>query len=255
MDRPPPSPAEFPTTRWSLVYRAGHPAPTSEREAGSDPLAQLLTRYLPVLKAYLVMSRRLRPEEADDALQDFVLDKVIRQRLLTHADERKGRFRGFLLTVLNRYLIDRHRRRQHAPDTAAANLDAVAEAAAPPDGDVFDAEWARSVVAQAIAATQTECLDAGRTDLWRILDGRVLRPAYEAASPTPYEELASELGLKSPAQMSNLLVTAKRMFVRNLRSVVEPYCRDPAEVEREIAELRATLARAAQDGGGGGVEP
>jgi hypothetical protein len=51
-------------------------------------------------------------------------------------------------------------------------------------------------------------------------------------------------GFKSPTEASNALVTAKRMFVRALRSVVAEYATDEAGINGEIEELRAILSRA-----------
>ena len=43
------------------------------------------------------------------------------------------------------------------------------------------------------------------------------------------------------AVASNALVTAKRMFERNLRAVVAEYAADEADIDREIAELRRAV--------------
>jgi hypothetical protein len=46
----------------------------------------------------------------------------------------------------------------------------------------------------------------------------------------------------SPEQASNVLITAKRMFARALRSVVAKYA-DAGDVETEIRDLKSILAR------------
>jgi hypothetical protein len=40
-----------------------------------------------------------------------------------------------------------------------------------------------------------------------------------------------------------MLVTAKRMYVRVLRSVIGEYARDEQEIDDELADLQAILAR------------
>ena len=56
----------LPTTHWSLVARAGF----TDNEARRDALGELLTRYLPALRAHLIHSKRLTDDEADDVLQE-----------------------------------------------------------------------------------------------------------------------------------------------------------------------------------------
>ena len=97
--------ARFPTTRWSLVDRAGREGSEAERQA----LGQLLTRYLPALRSHLIHSKRLQPADADDVLQDFVAGKVLERDLIAKANVQLGKFRTFLLTALDRFLLNRIR--------------------------------------------------------------------------------------------------------------------------------------------------
>jgi len=60
----------------------------------------------------------------------------------------------------------------------------------------------------------------------------------EVTSP-PYDVIAAKLGDVSPLQAANLLVTAKRMFERELRAVIAEYSRDEHEVDEEINSLKA----------------
>jgi len=90
----------FPSTRWSLVDRAGQGDSQARREA----LGKLLECYLPALQAHLVHHNRLPPEKADDLVQEFVADKVLEKDLMARADQRLGKLRTFLLTALNRFV-------------------------------------------------------------------------------------------------------------------------------------------------------
>jgi transcriptional regulator with XRE-family HTH domain len=74
-----------------------------------------------------------------------------------------------------------------------------------------------------------------------VFEGRVLAEALQER-PLAYEALAERYGLRSPAQAANLLVTAKRMYARLMRSAVGEYERDEAEVDEEIRDLRRILA-------------
>ena len=68
----------FPVTQWSLVDRA-------RRKDGSgfhEALTVLLRRYLPALRAHLVIEKRMPLQRAEDLLQGFVTDKIIEQKQL-----------------------------------------------------------------------------------------------------------------------------------------------------------------------------
>ena len=69
----------------------------------------MLKQYLPALRAHLISEKRFAIELAEDLLQGFVADKIIEQNLLEHAREGRGKFRSFLLTTLNNYVISKHR--------------------------------------------------------------------------------------------------------------------------------------------------
>lgn len=232
----------FPTTRWSLVDRAGREGPETQREV----LGQLLARYLPALRSHLIHGQRLQPADADDVLQDFVAGKVLERDLIAKADQHLGKFRTFLLTALDRFLLNQIRSAQAQKRAvgAAANLgDDDDLVAAGGRADAYDVAWARQVLAQAVGRMRTECQAAGREDVWGLFECRVLASLVPDAAPVEYGELVRRFGFQSPSQASNALVTAKRMYARILRGVIGEYARDAAEVEAEIDELHRVLAR------------
>jgi DNA-directed RNA polymerase specialized sigma24 family protein len=242
----------FPATDWSLVGHAGRVARAAGRR---EALRVLLERYLPAMRAHLLLQMRLDPDRAADLLQGFVSDRVIEANLVAGADRCRGKFRTFLLTALRRHVIDRAREeaaRKRAPaGGAVVSLDEATESA--PGGaaapDPFDVAWAREVVAESVRRMRAECERAGRGDLWELFRARVLDPALGGAEPVDYEQLVARFGFRSPSQAFNALVTAKRMFVRVLRGVVGEYAGGGQTADEEIVELRAVLARAGAAGG------
>jgi hypothetical protein len=88
-----------------------------------------------------------------------------------------------------------------------------------------------------------ECEQKGRMDLWEIFDGRVVQPLLGAETTLPYETLVQRYRFESPLQASNALITAKRMFRRNLEEVVRDTVETEAEVDQEIRELKRILSR------------
>ena len=237
--------AAFPTPHWSLVARAGGDGTRAKGEA----LATLLARYVAPMRAHVERRTRVRPDRAEDLVQSFLAVKVLEHDLVARAEQSRGKFRTFLLTALDRFVVSelrRERARKRTPDQAPAGLDDVAEPAASDGGnvtDVFDVEWARQVLAETVLRMQQECDGTGRADIWAMFDARILAPMLRGEEPVAYEQLVREGGLVSPAQASNLLITAKRMFARVLRGVVAEYAREEAEIEEELRDLREILAR------------
>lgn len=110
IDSPNPSPlsqrAGFATTRWSVVLAAGQ----RSSPAADEALATLCQTYWYPLYAF---ARRCGcpPEDAADLTQGFFA-RLLDQDFLRTADQQRGRFRSFLLTVFKRYLSHEHQRQQ-----------------------------------------------------------------------------------------------------------------------------------------------
>lgn len=232
---------EFPSTHWSVVDGAA---------AGGDGLQALLRRYQPAMRAYLQQTLRVPSRDLDDLLQSFIADKLVAESAIAHADRRRGRFRTFLLSVLKNYASNVRRARRserRSGDDLAVSLDDrhVPERRQPTGEELFDIDWARSLLDAALGRMRQACEgEGGRREIWMILDRRVVQPALTGEPPPSYADLLQNLGLDSATTAHNLLVTAKRMFERSLRETIGEYARDEAEIDEELRDLRRILARA-----------
>lgn len=235
----------FPATHWSLVARAGQADPEARREA----LGELLARYVPALRAHLVYRKRLAPEKADDVVQEFVADKILRRDLIARADRRLGKLRTYLLTALDRFVKNRLRddsaRKRAAGSGAMVGLedDRLADPDDSSGSAPFEVTWARGVIAEALRNMRAECERAGRMDVWGVFECRLVAPLLDGAPPVGYGELVSRFAFESPAQAANVLTTAKRMYARALRAAVGQYVDTDEEIESELNDLRQILAR------------
>jgi hypothetical protein len=238
------APQRFPSTHWSLVVEAAQRDAACQREA----LGRLVVRYLPALRTHLIFGKRLRPDRADDLLQEFIAEKILEKDMLAQADRQLGRFRTLLLTALDRFVLNRIRAektKKRAPSVGAYTTgDDWAELLPCPCGaaDTFDVAWARGVILQAIDQMRAECVQSGRMDVWGVFECRVLDPILRDAKPLDYRQLTERFGFRSPGEASNVLVTGKRMYVRALRGVIGQYAGDGGEIEAEIADLHTILA-------------
>lgn len=228
----------FPLTQWSLVLCAGH-ASEAERRVALDAL---LRRYLPALRAHLLIAKVAPPDQVDDLLQGFMADKLVGRDLIAKVRREKGRFRAFVAVALDRYVVSQLRRdrstlRRPAGGAVVPLDDNDPADPAPTCHEAFNIAWAAEVVAEARRRMQGECEASGRGDVWAVFADRLVGPTLEGAAPTPYADLASRLGLPSEVHAANLLVTGKRAFARALRSVIGDYVGDERLIDQEVAAL------------------
>jgi len=237
----------FPSTHWSIIESVEREDVRGQRPA----LSELLRRYLPALRAHLVIRRSVDPDQVDDVLQAFVSSKLLEADLISRADRARGKFRTLLLTSLDRFVISRQRH-DRAEKRGAGRTESLDAAPEPPElredhdrareADAFDVEWARQILREAIARTRDQCEADGRLDVWGVFECRVLRPALDGSEPAEYRRVVERFGVRSPTQLWNAVRTGKLLFARVLRAVVAEYA-PPEQVEQELAELRAVCAR------------
>jgi DNA-directed RNA polymerase specialized sigma24 family protein len=237
--------AQFPSTHWSAVAAAGE----SDSERGKAALEGLLRRYQFAIKSVLMERFRCTEHKAEDLFQGFVLDTLLKNRLLARAREAAGyQFRSFLLGALNNYVVSEFRKenaQKRQPAEGLMSMDELVEQsetimveAAPQN---FDVVWARGVLAETLSRMERECTETGQSAIWGVFEERLRRPILEGAEVTPYEELVKRLGFTMPAQARRALFTAKEMFARALRSVVAEYAHDQVAIEVEVRELQLIL--------------
>ena len=211
-------------------------------------ITRIVSRYYEPLRIHLTGVHRFPPEKADDLLHEFLTRKVLEKDLLARADRRRGRFRTFLLGALDRFVISEFRREvaQKRGSGGAVPLHEVNELLLDRKCayQAFDVAWAQAVVREAIARMSTRCVQVQRQDVWEIFNNRLLKPNMEGVPSLSYEELVARLDLSSPSKAYNLLVTAKRMFMRCLEDVVSEYVLNSREMQDEIAELYQILQNA-----------
>jgi hypothetical protein len=234
--------AGFPNTDWKLIERAGAAGTLPQREA----LQTLLVQYMPALTAHLLSKWHLSTEQAQELLQAFLTAKIVEGNLIGQVRPEKGRFRNFVRSTLDAFVVSQ-RRWESAKKRAPARMEGLdlAQLAVEQGADphrAFEIAWAREVIAAAVDATGREFRGSGRLDLWGVFEMRILGPILEGGPPVAYEELVRRFNFCSPIHAANALTTAKRAFERNLRAILWQYVTDKSEIEEEIDELRTILA-------------
>jgi hypothetical protein len=203
---------------------------------------------LPVMRWHLIARRRIKPDEVDDLLQEFLLSKVLENDILRLADRKRGRFRTFLATALDRFVIN-HQQFENAAKRSRRRLEPLEESdLIQTDSDrtaseMIDFFWARQVLGQAIRHMRADCAKRKRSDLWTIFRGRVLNPTLRNAPPVPFAILAENPRIESVSRASHLLATSNRMFARSLRAVIGKYDKGEEDIEAEIQDLWNAIAK------------
>ena len=224
----------FVATRWSLVARSAGDSP-SARAA----LAWLCEAYWEPLLRF-AKRRGLDHHDAQDAVQAFFA-RLVESGVAAEADPAKGRFRTFLLAVFSCQLAherERARTLKRGGGRSDVPLDALADAGpvspgADPD---FDRDWARAVLARALARLEEEQSDERRRAVFAALKS-FLAADGDAAS---YAAAGAPLGLSEGA-VKVAVHRLRQRFRTALRAEVAETVADPERPGSVDEELDALL--------------
>ncbi|MHC1765132.1 MAG: RNA polymerase sigma factor [Verrucomicrobiia bacterium] len=232
----------FATTHWSVVLAAG------QRDAPQAAAAreQLCRTYWYPLYAY-VRRKGYAAQDAQDLTQEF-LAHLLGKRGFGDFDRKGGKFRSFLLTALNHFLINEweHRRAQKRDERRIAfsldELDPESRFQAEPADEAtpersFDRKWAATLLDQVMNRLRDEYASADKAELFQRL-----QPCLTGAELTlPYAELAARSGSTENAVKMAVHRLRKR-YGELLRAEIIHTVTTPQEVEEEIRYFIALTA-------------
>lgn len=228
----------FPTTHWTQLKGACDRSPV-ERDAA---LNELILRYWKPVYAYIY--RKGFVADAADLTQDFFVHSLAK-KLFENADQARGRFRSFLLTCLNRFLIDAHRRTQR--QTAVTGVVSISSLAADdkpviepvsndtPE-DIFHRVWVRELLARVWAMLEEDLHAAGKETHCELFRLRVYEPALGGHRAPPLTEVAGQYGL-TMKEASNRIITVLRAFRKMLTEEIKQYATTDEEIQTEFRDL------------------
>jgi RNA polymerase sigma-70 factor (ECF subfamily) len=231
-------PRAFATTQWSMVAQA---ARRSSPEA-DGALAALCDSYWYPLYAY-VRRRGHGPEDAQDLTQEFFA-RLLEKDALSKADRQRGKFRTFLLGSLDHFLANEWRKagaQKRGGGRALLSLDFEQGEnryrMEPVDRwtpeRVFERRWALTMMERALDRLRSEYHDGGKDELYEALKSQL----GGESPPTPYGEVARQLGLSEGA-----VKTAAHRLRRRCREVlIAEAAQTVARAEDADAELRELL--------------
>ncbi len=229
----------FPTTHWSVLAEATLEGGASGREA----LADLCRRYRPVILSH-VRRRGFTREEAEDVTQEFFL-ALLRSRAWQRAEQARGRFRTFLLGMLEHVIghrWEKERALKRGGGQETLSLDKLLEEGRElpgSDGETarhFDRQWAVCMVEQALAGVASRWAAQDREEEFRVLQQYLPGGAH----PATYEAAGAALGLSQPA-LKSAIWRLRQAFRAELRQAVARTVEAPHEVDAELRHLHRAL--------------
>lgn len=220
----------FPPTRWTLVAAAG-----AGSGAAEEALAELCRIYWRPVFAF-IRARGHAPPDAEDLTQGFFAELLARGSLAS-ASAAKGRLRTFLLTAVERHLINQQRR-EGRQKRGGAFLHVSWERVRwePSDGttpeQAYDRQWAETLLAQVMDSLRTEYETGGRAALFE-----ALRPAISLAEGgVSHAAVAERLGTTAGA-VKVAVHRLRQRYRQLLRQHIAETVSTPAEVDDEIRHL------------------
>ncbi len=236
--------AGFPTTRWSIILRAGDRASPEWRDH-MEVLCRLY--WIPVFQSI----RRFHgstSEDAEDLTQKFFLH-LIEGTLLESVECEGARFRTYLKAGLTCFLRTHRRdesRIKRGGGVKPLRLDPPGDAARldPPSNDlrpeeVLDQEWKRAVIQEATRRLLGRYEQEGRQKYSEVFRRYVL--ADDSESRPTYQTVAQELGL-AESDVGNYLAHARRRLKDLFREVVADTVSTPEALDAELTELLGPAA-------------
>jgi RNA polymerase sigma-70 factor (ECF subfamily) len=241
----PASPAQPPTTNWTLIACLHSGDPQQVRRALEDLCAQ----YHYPLYCY-IRRRGLDHHDAQDALHDF-LAKLLRNDTFGAADPEKGRLRTFLLHALKLFLINwrrdqRHREHELSLDAEAALADDEARYRSEgfTDDDapdrVFERQWAREMLARTMQTLREQYGAKEKAALFEALNPVLIAGGSLVGQDT--DAIAASLGMR-PGTLRTALLRLLGDFRAALKAAIAQTIDNPEEAKAEFRELARVFKR------------
>jgi RNA polymerase sigma-70 factor (ECF subfamily) len=229
----------FPSTHWSLIVRAGALGSSEDREA----LAQLCSIYWYPLYVF-IRSKGNDHYRALDLTQSYFA-RLLERGIVAGADRSKGRFRPFLRTDCQHFLIDEKRRqrvrgRVLTPisidrDEAESRYRFEPADRMTPDR-LFDRTWALTLLDRVLELLADEYASRGRSEIFEQLK-IVLTQGRDAVDTSGS---AVQLGM-TEGTVNVAIHRLKRRYREILQELISSTLDDPSEMEDEIRSLFAAM--------------
>lgn len=232
----------FPSTRWTLVARAGH----FDEATRTKALSELCELYWPPVYAF-VRSKGNSPADAEDITQGFFA-KLLSREDLARTDRDRGKLRSFLLAAVKNYMSSEWRkanRQRRGGDRVVLSLNQEEAEGhlhahelkdeTTPD-KVFERQWALTLLSHALQRLEERYREDGKGALFDYL-----KPALTPGAPMQsYGKIAAELGLSVSAMKVGVHRLRQRYGVM-LRQTIADTLGPGEDADEELRHLRSVF--------------
>jgi RNA polymerase sigma-70 factor (ECF subfamily) len=228
-------PRDFATTRWSLVNNAGD----SQSPRHEIALNELCRRYW--FPLYVSARHRGNAEpDAEDLVQGFFVSQFLQTNFLQDLNNKKGRFRAWLLASFKNYSLNEWKRSccqkrgggaDHLPiDWATAEEQSQLITGETPER-AYDQAWVVTLLKHVLSQLEQEMQAEGKGELFEVLKPCLTHDKDDFSHRAAAEQLKMSEGATRKA--------AERLRRRYGELICEEILKtcDPAEVEQERRSL------------------
>jgi len=225
----------FPTTRWSLVLHAGQRGDPEARTA----LEMLCQAYWYPIYTF-IRRKAFAPEDAGDLTQAYFA-RLLENGVIAAADPCKGRFRAFLRTDCQHFLLDHGRRervRVRIRRTASIDGDEGERRYRSEPSDemtperLFDRTWAMTLLDRVLERLARDYASKGQGETFEGL--KVVLTQGKGAIAAA--DLAARLGMKENA-VHQAVHRLKKRYRALLETEIATTLDDPSDLDDEIRSL------------------
>lgn len=236
----------FPVTKWTEIANIG----ISDETQKALIINELLKRYWKPIYSYL-RRKGYDNETAKDITQGFFQDVVLGRELMQKADQAKGLFRTFLLTAIDRYVIDLHRYRtrdKRKPDGQIfqlSDVDTINVAATTSDAtpeQSFTYAWISELLDRVLSEVRNEFLKTNKGIHWHLFDEKILKPVITSSKSPSIKDICEKYGIRDEKRASNMIITVRRGLRRALKRCLRQYAHSDSQVEEEILDMLKVLS-------------
>ena len=232
----------FYTTQWSIVLAAGDGQQGSDTQRALETLCQ--TYWSPL---YAYVRHKVRNEQDAQDLTQAFFERLLEKETLATADPQRGRFRIFLLTACERFVINEWQKgnaqkRGGGRKTLSLDFDAVEARYSLEPQDlltaevVFERQWVIALIDSVLARLRQEYVDRNQAKHFDWL-----KPFLTGTGSETYATLAGTMN-STEAAVKIAVHRLRTRYRDQIRAEIAQTVASADEVEDEIRRLFEVMA-------------
>ena len=234
----------FHTTRWTIVRKAQGETPEAK-----SALSELCQAYYTPIFRFLLLEGKSR-NEAEEMSQSFFA-RLLGKNSIHHADQKKGRFRSYLLGALKHFLAEDRRNKgrlkrggniKHQsldePATETTSSPQLTDPASSIPDSYFDREWAFALMDRGLRTIEATFTKNGKP-----IHFKILKPWLMGESTTLCQASAAATLNLSPGAIKVSIHRLRKDFADAIRAEIAQTVDTPTEISQELNYLIEVISK------------